>query len=439
MRRSTAWVAALTLLAAMPAASPAGPFDFFRGSKDEAARNQETAEQIAEALRAAKLQGRDVEIEFKGGTAILTGTISDATQRAKATQAASHVQGVESVDNRMRLAGSRAPQPTGRILPTAATEPQGGVRTAAATNEDPWATTARPQRPETSVFSEARTAPKPTNIRRTAAAQPARPAASTERTNQEIAQSIADSISTSNVRGRRIRIRVLNGTAEIGGEVASRGEWDTVTRVVGTVPGVERVNNKMTVTADAAAESFAPQYAAPMPQQYAGQMPPQQYAGQMPPQYDPRMAQAMMARQPQPQIPTIVPTSYQPPAAGQPAPGQPAPAAPGGFVPPGADVPAPLPGYGHPGPGMASHQAYSMPNMPEYAWPSYANYPNSAQISYPTQYSASAWPYIGPFYPYPQVPLGWREAQLEWDDGYWHLNFRPRTSKWYWFVNPKNW
>ena len=25
-------------------------------------------------------------------------------------------------------------------------------------------------------------------------------------------------------------------------------------------------------------------------------------------------------------------------------------------------------------------------------------------------------PYIGPFYPYPQVPLGWRKVQLEWDD-----------------------
>lgn len=26
-------------------------------------------------------------------------------------------------------------------------------------------------------------------------------------------------------------------------------------------------------------------------------------------------------------------------------------------------------------------------------------------------------PYIGPFYPYPQVPLGWRQVQLDGDDG----------------------
>ncbi len=69
---------------------------------------------------------------------------------------------------------------------------------------------------------------------------------------------------------------------------------------------------------------------------------------------------------------------------------------------------------------------YDQPNLPSYAWPSYAAYPNYAAVSYPKQYSPSAWPYIGPFYPYPQVPLGWRKVTLEWDDGLWYLDF---TSK----------
>ena len=77
--------------------------------------------------------------------------------------------------------------------------------------------------------------------------------------------------------------------------------------------------------------------------------------------------------------------------------------------------------------------------MPQYAWPSYAAYPNYGAVTYPKQYSPMAWPYIGPFYPYPQIPLGWRKAQLEWDDGYWNLNFNPRTDKWWWFFNPENW
>jgi hypothetical protein len=66
------------------------------------------------------------------------------------------------------------------------------------------------------------------------------------------------------------------------------------------------------------------------------------------------------------------------------------------------------------------------PNMPNYAWPSYAAYPNYAGLQYPTQYSPTAWPYIGPFYPYPQVPLGWRRVSLEWDDGWWWLDFDDR-------------
>ncbi len=72
--------------------------------------------------------------------------------------------------------------------------------------------------------------------------------------------------------------------------------------------------------------------------------------------------------------------------------------------------------------GMARAR-YEQPNMPNYAWPTYAAYPNYGQVTYPKQYSPSAWPYIGPFYPYPQVPLGWRKVTLEWDDGWWFLDF----------------
>lgn len=77
------------------------------------------------------------------------------------------------------------------------------------------------------------------------------------------------------------------------------------------------------------------------------------------------------------------------------------------------------------GAGAAAGAAMSYDNaqMPGYAWPSYAAYPNYAAVSYPQQYSPTAWPYIGPFYPYPQVPLGWRKVTLEWDDGWWFLDF----------------
>lgn len=101
-----------------------------------------------------------------------------------------------------------------------------------------------------------------------------------------------------------------------------------------------------------------------------------------------------------------------------------------------AGQPAPMPGAPLPVGGMPMQPQYitpanmatppaqyDQPNMPNYAWPSYAAYPNYAALSYPKQYSPTAWPYIGPFYPYPQVPLGWRSVKLEWHDGWWQLDF----------------
>jgi hypothetical protein len=78
--------------------------------------------------------------------------------------------------------------------------------------------------------------------------------------------------------------------------------------------------------------------------------------------------------------------------------------------------------------GSARGVSYENAQMPGYSWPSYAAYPNYAALSYPQQYSPTAWPYIGPFYPYPQVPLAWRKVCLEWDDGWWFLDFSAHNS-----------
>lgn len=80
-------------------------------------------------------------------------------------------------------------------------------------------------------------------------------------------------------------------------------------------------------------------------------------------------------------------------------------------------------GYAPSGAAAVNGVNHESPNMPGYAWPSYAAQNNYSAVTYPKQYSPTAWPYIGPFYPYPQVPLGWRKVALEWDDGWWHLDF----------------
>jgi hypothetical protein len=122
-----------------------------------------------------------------------------------------------------------------------------------------------------------------------------------------------------------------------------------------------------------------------------------------------------------PPRPEIVVTQY-PPAASppgrlpEPLPSGNAPpaAAPNGGAAAGPAEPVPL--FRAPVP---STYGLNPPQMPPYAWPTYAPYNNYSRVAVPTAYPYNAWPFIGPIYPYPKVPLGWRSVRLEWDDGYW--------------------
>lgn len=150
----------------------------------------------------------------------------------------------------------------------------------------------------------------------------------------------------------------------------------------------------------APAESLQPLYAGGPPPQMAAMVP--MAMPYMVPIYGPR-----------PQVPlAVAPAGY----------GAGVPGGPGGAV--GGPQPMYMPGSGV---GIAPAR-YDHPQMPGYAWPSYAAHPNYAAVTYPKQYSPTAWPYIGPFYPYPQVPLGWRKVTLEWDDGWWFLDFKDRRT-----------
>jgi hypothetical protein len=135
-----------------------------------------------------------------------------------------------------------------------------------------------------------------------------------------------------------------------------------------------------------------------------GQVPAQQMSGPMTPPMMGSMGPGMPPGMAQPGMgPMGPPPGPMGPAAGAPM---------------GMGGPAPI--------GMGGDAMSGNPNLPGYAWPGYAASPNYGALTYPKQYSASAWPYIGPFYPYPQVPLGWRKVSLEWDDGWWFLDFHDR-------------
>lgn len=161
-----------------------------------------------------------------------------------------------------------------------------------------------------------------------------------------------------------------------------------------------------------------------------------------------------------PPDPRVRPAQYEPPGPAAPGP----PAAPmqpmqvalghhgGGVVYDGAPVGAPpadgtamagpamdpamLGGPAPEGPALAGGPNAAQPDMPNYAWPSYAPYPNFSAVGYPTVYPWQAWPNIGPFYPYPEVPLDWRAVTLRWDDGLWWLDFKKYYTRPFFFPYP---
>ncbi len=208
--------------------------------------------------------------------------------------------------------------------------------------------------------------------------------------NQQIAEQIGSSLKQAGLAGMPIDIRFQNGTVTLSGNVQNPAQRNIAQQAAGRIEGVRSVNNQLQVP--------------PAPPQ----LPPRQMAPQ-------QMASQQMA-------PHAVPASFGQQLAGYPQPGSPAAAQ----MTPVSAGPAAIAGAG----------AYSHPHLPTHAWPAYAQYPNSAAVTYPTQYSASAFPYIGPFYPYPQVPLGWREARLQWDDGFWSLNFNKQQDVWHVLFHP---
>ena len=111
------------------------------------------------------------------------------------------------------------------------------------------------------------------------------------------------------------------------------------------------------------------------------------------------------------------------------APVAPLPLAPQGGPPGSGPIVEPAP-LGIPGQYSPDMQA---PNLPPHAWPTYAPYNNVSRVAYPTAYPYNAFPFIGPYYPFPKVPLGWRKVTLEWDDGHWYIG-RNSAPQDYWRV-----
>lgn len=412
MRLPRKWALSMGLLAAAPSLVAAGPFDRKAepaAEKRQSGSNQQIADDVKAALQAARPKGKGIQIEVRNGVATVSGSISDAAEKARVTQCVSRVPGVEEVDNRLKLMTAAPASGNGIEQAGYTGDRRGPIQQvgAASPSETPF----RSASAEAPAAPPASYGPAPASY-----AAPA-PAAGS---NQEMAQGIADALASCGLSDYDIEIRYKQGTCSLVGAVEAREQAIAADRAARSVPGVQNVLNRLTVNG---------QLAIPAPQRgpiapTAG-MQGQGYPQQGYPQGYP---QGMGPRGPQGMPQGMGPQGMMQAQAQGMAPPQPM-MGPGG-------APAMGPGGVQP---VGHHMIYNQPNVPEYAWPSYAAPDNYAAVTYPSQYDASAWPYMGPFYPYPQVPLNWRQATLEWDDGYWSLRFSPRTDKWWWFMSPHNW
>ena len=228
--------------------------------------------------------------------------------------------------------------------------------------------------------------------------------------NQAVAQQIALAVQQAGLAGYDMEIRFKDGTCTLAGQVADASQINAAVAAARGVQGVGAVANNLTIGRPAARTAAAP-------------------AGPAGPLSREEIARRRSIMQQHAAMTGRIPGGMHPgmirPASNQLA----APVGP--HCPPGANPAGPA--------AMGPGAVYNEAALPDYAWPTYAQHPNYAQVAYPKDYAASAWPYIGPFYPYPQVPLGWREVELEWDDGQWYLDFHDRTDRWWWFLSPENW
>jgi hypothetical protein len=178
--------------------------------------------------------------------------------------------------------------------------------------------------------------------------------------NQKLADTIATHLRQSGqLHHFRIDIVFQDGTARLSGTIADQPQREEAVRIVQGVPGVERVVDRLAV----GEPLTRVQAAVPQPEPVTAPMP------------------------------QIMPGGPAPASESEPVPAQ--------------QMPMPGPYDLNP------------PKMPPFAWPTYAPYNNYSRVAYPEAYPYQAWPFIGPCYPFPQVPLGWRAVKLEWQDGHW--------------------
>lgn len=204
---------------------------------------------------------------------------------------------------------------------------------------------------------------------------PAVKASTAATTNQQLADSIAAKLtSTGSAHLADVSVQCTDGVVTLLGSCKDAATKTKIIADVRMIPGVSKVRDGLTVGTVQTVQATTPM--------------------QLPPVGGPAMSPAMTA------------------------------------MPPGSGPMIEPQAMGVPGMGAADMNA---PPLPPNAWPTYAPHNNVSRVAYPTAYPYNAFPFIGPYYPFPKVPLGWRKVTLEWEDGHWWYG-RQQTPNDYWRV-----
>lgn len=433
--------------------------------------DREIAEQIIQRLKvqrdAGTLKGFTLDLKVEEGIVLMRGRVSAEQQKASVMAATEGIEGVSEVVDEITIANAeKTARPAAAAAPATVTKQP-------AVEQPPVEQPAEPavQQEEGFSFREAlaaaaarRNPAKPRMLEVSPAIAANRgevvPAAASdseetgERADREITAAVVRSLGKAQqegqLRGFGVDVTTRNGDVWLSGRASNQEHKTLIMQLAQSTSGVSNVIDDITVYApkpsdsDASGRSKQPSNLKPVAVEPAAR--PVSEVGQRSP-----VAAAAPYRMPQGGPQQYAPAAYNSMGAGVPGGGGPmsnmlgqgpmaatapyrvppgglqqhTPASYGGMnVAGGVSVGSPVASAPYAG-GMAAPR-YDQPYMPNYAWPGYAAYPNYAAVTYPQQYSPSAWPYIGPFYPYPQVPLGWRKVSLEWDDGWWFLDFTDR-------------
>ncbi|MEZ6121614.1 MAG: BON domain-containing protein [Planctomycetaceae bacterium] len=441
MRKYGKWLLVLGILAANPAwVSADGFLSGLRSPQAKAAereQNQQKAEEVAAALKKARLNGYDLEVEVRGDIVKLEGKVRDVNHRGLASAVATQVNGIERVVNNLKYVPSGDIQQTAGRYTDNALQPatynvvDGGSSEIQQVHfqkpgrrSEPKKQTvqARPQMQPQMMAPKVQSPPEQAQLtpRPPAIITSSKPA---EKHAEPVAQPVPKpaplmlpATHTPQPKpmeepaaippAHEVKMALPTAPAGPSNQEVAQQIADNIGQVGVTGYNIEVRYEKGTATllGDVATiqQRQAAEFAASQVEGVRGVQNQLNVSGPI--------AQTSF-QQARPSGP-VAPVSMTMAPYGAPA-----------------GAPMPIGGAGN----------YSNPQLPSHAWPAYAAYPNSAAIQYPTQHSASAFPYIGPFYPYPQVPLGWREVSLQWDDGFWQLDFEQKHDAWYWLWHPKNW